>query len=60
MKTMATLPRHGCARCERWRKIGINPLGSCRIHGERRWYQASPCEEYEMDPSVPDEIELDL
>lgn len=60
MKTMATLPRHGCSRCEWWRKTGVNPWGMCRIHGERRWYQAPPCEEYEMDPSVPDEIKLDL
>ena len=60
MKTKATLPKHGCARCEWWRKTGTNPWGLCCLHGERRWYQAPPCEEYEMDASVPDEIELDL
>lgn len=60
MKTMATLPRHGCSRCEWWRKTGVNPWGMCSLHGERRWYQAPPCVEYEMDASVPDEIELDL
>lgn len=60
MKTKATLPKHGCSRCEWWRKTGVNPWGMCRIYGERRWYQAPPCEEYEMDPSVPNEIELDL
>lgn len=60
MKTMATLPRHGCSRCVWWRKNGVSPWRICRINGERRWYQAPPCGEYEMDASVPDEIELDL
>lgn len=60
MKTMATLPKHGCARCEWWRKAGDSPWRICGISGERTWYQHGPCDEYEMDSSVPDEIELDL
>lgn len=60
MKTMATLPKHGCARCEWWRKAGDSPWRICGISGERRWYQHGPCDEYEMDPTVPNEIELDL
>lgn len=59
MKQVVTLPRHGCARCEWWKKTGACPWGICRIHGVPRWYQAPPCEEYELDASVTDEIELD-
>ena len=60
MKTKVTLPKHGCSRCEWWRKTGARPWGTCRLYGERKWYGNRPCDEYEMDPSVPDEIELDL
>lgn len=60
MKTMATLPKNGCGRCVWWKLYGFNPWQNCRLSGVRRWYQNPPCEEYEMDPSKPDEIELDL
>lgn len=58
--TMATLPRHGCARCIWRRAMRKNPWGRCAITSEQKWYQAPPCPEYELNSNVPDEVLLYL
>ena len=56
MKAMK--PKHGCARCEWWAHHRHDDFGECYINKMATWWKNGPCDEYELDPDSPDEIEL--
>lgn len=52
-------PQNGCARCVWWSQKKKTGNGFCHAQGEQRWFQFPPCEEYELRPDVPDEIDVE-
>ena len=51
-------PANGCARCVWWEERFFDNWGYCQCNREKVWWQHGPCEEYERDPGIPDEIQL--
>lgn len=51
-------PAHGCARCIWFKKNQRDNWGKCMLTRNKRWWQAPPCQEYELDPDLGDIIEL--
>lgn len=49
-------PKNGCARCIWWMQGQNNSWGRCALYRSRTWWQAPPCQEYELDPEVLDKI----
>lgn len=49
-------PANGCARCVWWRQARYSSWGRCTVHCERTWWQHGPCDEYERDVQIHDDI----
>lgn len=56
--TIRQRPQHGCARCYWYKKHRNDNWGLCMLNRDSRYWAAPPCEEYELDPEVRDEIVL--
>lgn len=52
-------PKHGCARCIWWGLKSKSCYGRCALYDEDRYYQCGPCTEYETDPDIGDEIDIE-